>query len=116
MTFPLSRVLAAVLMTAIAYPASATPDDGARPPRLELRLSPGDIEPSPEQARPLGYAAVVHEDPWSALDRRSPRVGGPAIPRTLAADRPQSTGGKDLSLQGLLTGKTIPLLRRVSPD
>src|SRR4051794_16130170 len=89
MTFPLGRVLAAGLVTVITTPAVATPDDGARLPRLELRLSPGDLEPPPEQARPRGYAAVVREDPLSAIDGRSPRVGDPAQARlrTVAIDR-----------------------------
>ncbi|MFL6112403.1 MAG: hypothetical protein ACJ786_13760 [Catenulispora sp.] len=105
------RVLAAALATVIAYPASATPDDGARLPRLELRLSPGDVEPPPEQAPPLGYAAVVHGDPLDAIDGRSPRVGDPAIPRRLASERPQSTASEDLAVPELRDGKTISLPR-----
>ena len=111
MTFPLGRVLAAGLMTVIAGPAVATPDDGARLPRLELRLSPGDIEPPPEQARPRGYAAVVHEDPLDAIDGRSPRVGDPAIPRRLASERSQSNASEDLATPELRDGKTISLPR-----
>src|SRR4051794_1232329 len=111
MVVGLGRVLAAALVIAAAGPAAASPDDGAGPPRLELRLSPGDVETPPERARPLGYAAVVREDPWSALERRSPSVGGPAIPQTRDAAQQQSAAGKGPSLQGLLDGKTIPLLR-----
>jgi hypothetical protein len=105
------RVLAAVLMAVVAGPAVAAPDDGARPPRLELRLSLGDIEPPPEQARPRGYAVVVREDPLDAIDGRSPHVGDPAIPRRLASERPQSTASEDLAVPELRDGKTISLPR-----
>jgi hypothetical protein len=111
MTFPRGRVLAAGLMAVIAGPALATPDDGARLPRLELRLSPGDLEPPLEQARPRGYAAVVREDPLNAIDGRSPRVGDPAIPRRLASERSQSTASEDLATPELRDGKTISLPR-----
>ena len=104
------RVLAAALVTVIAGPAIATPNDRAGPP-LELRLSPGDIELAPEQARPRGYAAVVHEDPLEAIDGRSPHAGDPAIPRRLASERPQSTANQDLAAQELRDGKTISLPR-----
>jgi hypothetical protein len=99
------------LVTVIAGPAIATPNDRAGPPQLELRLSPGDIELAPEQARPRGYAAVVREDPLEAIDGRSPHVGDPAIPRRLASERPQSTASQDLAVQQLRDGKTISLPR-----